>query len=171
MNKGIIDAELWAIATGLDLAGKITLQNPQTAVTIFSDSREAINTLGQLSARTGTPCLRNLIYQKLSDLERKGKSVTLKWIPGHVGPVGHDKADQNAREKAQKGGKPVEQWSSLAYIKRKLTDSHAQELANWHITKTQERKTTQQGFYISRVEKGMSKILGHTAKKYASRYL
>ncbi len=75
-------------------------------------------------------------------MERKGKPVTLRWIPGHVGLVGHDKADQIAREKAQRGGKPLEQWSSLAYIKKKLTEEHAQELANWHITKTQEKKTS-----------------------------
>lgn len=109
MNKEIIDVELWAIAIGLDIARKTTLQSPETAVTIFSDSREALNALGQLSVRNGTPYTRNLIYQNLSDLGRKGKSVTLRWIPGHMGLVGHDKADQIARKKAQKGGKPVEQ--------------------------------------------------------------
>lgn len=81
INKEIIDAELWAIATRLDAARKITLQSPQTAVTIFSDSREAFNTLGQSSVHTANPYLRNQIYQiyqKLSDMERKGKPVTLR---------------------------------------------------------------------------------------------
>ena len=78
MNKEIIDVELWAIATGLDIAGKMTLKCPKTVVTIFSDSREVLNTLGQLSVHTGTPYLRKLICQKLSNLERKGKSVTLR---------------------------------------------------------------------------------------------
>ncbi len=52
-----------------------------------------------------------------------------------------------------------------------MIESHSQELAKWHETKIQERETSQRGFYIPQVEKGMSKVLGHTAKKYASRYL
>ena len=52
-----------------------------------------------------------------------------------------------------------------------MIESHSQELAKWHETKIQERETSQRGFYIPRVGKWMSIILGHTAKKYASRYL
>ena len=113
MNKEITDAELWAIATGLGIAGKITLQSTQTAVTIFSDSRKALNTLGQLSMRTGTPYLRNLLSQKLSDLERKGKSVTLRWIPGHVGLVGMTKLTKTQEKKPKKEGSP---WSNGAHL-------------------------------------------------------
>ena len=107
-NKEIINAGLWAIAIGLETAEKVILDSHQTAITIFSDSREALTTLCQLSSRTKTPYLRNLIDQKASDLESKGKSVIIRWIPGHVGLVGHDKADQSARERARKGRKPVE---------------------------------------------------------------
>ena len=52
-----------------------------------------------------------------------------------------------------------------------MIESHSQEMAKWHETKIQERETSRRGFYSPRVEKGMSKMLGHTAKKYASRYL
>ncbi len=170
-NKEIIDAELWAIAIGLEMAEKVILRSHQTAVTIFSDSREALTTLCQLSSHTRTPYLRNLIYQKASGLERKGISVTIRWIPSHVGLVGHDKADQGARGEAQKGEKPIEQWSSLTHIKKKMIESHSQELAKWHEAKIREREASRRGFYVLRVEKGMSKVLGHTAKKYASRNL
>lgn len=83
-NKEIIDAELWAIALGLEIAGKITLNSNQTPTTIFSDSREALTTLCQLSSRTQTPYLRNLIFQKASDMESKGHSVTIRWTPSHA---------------------------------------------------------------------------------------
>lgn len=169
-NKEIIDAELWAIAIGLETAGKLILNSHPTPVTIFSDSREALTSLGQLSSRARNTYLRSLICQEASDLGSKGHSVTIRWIPSHAGLVGHDKADQSARDKAQRGGKPVEQWNSLAHVKKELAESHSQKLTRWHEMKIQERETSRQGFYIPRVEKGMSKVLGSTAKKYASRY-
>lgn len=95
---------------------------------------------------------RNPIYQKTSDLESKGHSVTIGWIPRHVRLAGHDKADQSARDKAQKGGKPVERWGSLTHIKKRLIESHALELTRWHDVKIQERETSRRGFYIPRVE-------------------
>ena len=52
-----------------------------------------------------------------------------------------------------------------------MSESHFQELAKWHEIKIQERETSRRGFYIPRVEKEMSKSLGHTAKIYALRYL
>lgn len=53
-NKEIIDAELWAILIGLETSGKITLDTHQTPITSFSDSREALNSLCQLSPITRT---------------------------------------------------------------------------------------------------------------------
>ena len=124
INREIIDAELWAIAIGLDIAEKIILKSLETTVTIFGDSRKALNTLGQLSVCTANLYFRKLICQKLSELKRKRKYVTFRWIFGHMRLVGHDKTDQIARQKAQKRGKPVEQWSLLAYIKKKLIRAH-----------------------------------------------
>lgn len=103
-------------------------------------------------------------------MESKCHSVTIRWIPSHVGLIGHDKADQSARDKSRRGGIPVEQWSSLTYIKKKLIESHSPELTRWHEAKIQERETSRRGFYIPRVEKRMSKIPGGTAKNYVSRY-
>lgn len=40
-NKETIDAELWAIANGLEIAGEAILDSHKTPITIFSDSREA----------------------------------------------------------------------------------------------------------------------------------
>lgn len=102
-NKETVEAELWAIANGLEVARETALYSHNTPITIFRNSREALTTLGQLSFHTSTPYLRNPIYQETSDLERKGHSVTIWWILSHVGLVEHDKADQSARDKARKG--------------------------------------------------------------------
>ena len=97
-NKETVDGELWAIAR------KATLNSHKTPITIFSDSQEALAILRKLGSHTRAPYLRNLIYQETSDLESKGHSVTIRWIPSHIGLVGYDKADQSARDKAQRGG-------------------------------------------------------------------
>lgn len=44
-------------------------------------------------------------------------------------------------------------------------------MTKWHEIKTQERETSWRGFYVPRTEKGMNRVLGLAAKKYASRYL
>ena len=49
-NKEVLDAELWAMAEGLETARKITLNNDDTPVTIFSDSREALTAIQQLNS-------------------------------------------------------------------------------------------------------------------------
>lgn len=65
----------------------------------------------------------------------------------------------------------VEQWSSLTYVKGKLIEPKSQELTRWHEIKSQERDTSRRGFYIPRLKRGMSEVLGSIAKKHASRYL
>lgn len=101
-NKEIIDAELWAIAIGLEIAGKITLDGRQTPIKIFSESAEALNILGRANP-SASPYLRDTIFQKTSDLTSKGHSVAIRWIPSHAGLAGHDKADQSAKKKLRKG--------------------------------------------------------------------
>lgn len=59
--------------------------------------------------------------QRTRDLGRNGHLVTIRWIPSHVGLLGHDKADKNARAKAHKGGKPLEKWSSLTHMKESVS--------------------------------------------------
>ena len=154
----------------LEMARKITLNNNNTPITIFSDSREALIAIRQLTSGTSSPYLRNLIYQRNLDLGSNGHFVTIRWIPGHVGLIGHDKADQSAKDKAGKGGKPLEQWSSLSHIKKKLNESKSQELARWHEIKTQERESSRRGFYVPWIKGKINGVLGNTSKKYALRY-
>lgn len=104
-------------------------------------------------------------------MEKKGHLVTLLWIPSHIGLLGHGKAGIGAKDRARKGGRPVEQWSSLTHIKKRLTDSHNQKLIRWHEVETSASEANRRSFYIPPLEKGMNKVLGNTAKKYALRFL
>lgn len=69
-----------------------------------------------------------------------------------------------AKNRAEKGGKQAERWSSLAYIKENLAQTRYKELAKWHEMKTQEREISRQGFYIPWTETKINPILGNTPK-------
>lgn len=136
---------------------------------MFTDSREALITIQQSFPRTDSPYLRDLIYQRALDLKDNGHSVTIR-IPAQVGLVGYDRADQSAKNRAHRGGKPIEQWSSLTHIWKKWIGSRFSELVRWHETKRDEREASQRGFYIPRLKTGMNELLSSKQKKYASRY-
>ena len=154
--------------TSLILCRWVVTRYENTLITIFSDTQEALMEFQKVSPLINSPYLKGLIHQRTNNLKHHGHPVTFCWIPSQIG---HDQADQKAKDKACRGRKPEEQWSSLTYVKRKLVESQAQELTRWHETKSQERETSRRGFYIPRLEKGMSKLLRSASKKYASRYL
>ena len=84
--------------------------------------------------------------------------------------MGNEKADLAAKNRAQRGGKQVERWSSLAYIKKNLTEIRAKELIEWHQTQTQERETSRRGFYVPWTKNGINPTLGSAPKKDAARF-
>lgn len=69
-------------------------------IIVFTDSREALINIQQSSSRTGSPYLRDMIYHRALDLKDNGRSVTVRRIPGHVGLVGHDRANRSAEDRA-----------------------------------------------------------------------
>lgn len=147
-NKEILDAELWAIANGLEAARKMK-QETNTPIIIFSYSREALAEIQKMNPYTGSPYLKSLIHQKTNDMKEHGHSVTIRWIQSHVGLVGHDQADQKAKNRACRGGKLEEQWSSLTHVKPKLIESQAQELATGTRLRDEKEKLVK-GVFIFR---------------------
>ena len=87
-----------------------------------------------------------------------------------MGLVGHDKADQSAKDRARRAGRPAEQWSSLTHIWKKLTESRSSEPVRWHEVKRNEREASRRGFCVPRLKTGMNELLSSAPKKYASRY-
>ena len=71
-NKEILDAELWAISMALEAARRETRQNLEAPITVFTDSREALATLQQISPCSSSPFLRDLIRQMTLDLKDAG---------------------------------------------------------------------------------------------------
>ena len=93
-----------------------------------------------------------------------------RWIPAHSDLIENDKAHLAAKSRAEKGGKQAESWSSLAYIKKNVSQIRGKELTSWHERKTQERETSRHGFYIPWTKAEINPVLGKTPKKYAARY-
>ena len=93
-----------------------------------------------------------------------------RWISAHSDLIGNGKAHLAAKSRAEKGGKQAESWSSLAYIKKNVSQIRGKELTSWHERKTQERETSCHGFYIPWTKAEINSVLGMTPKKYAARY-
>jgi kelch-like protein 2/3 len=89
-SSSIYTAELYA----LQMAFNIAMQSPHTHFVIFTDS------LSSLSALNGNkldhPSIIELL-EKHSRLVLQGNSITLAWLPSHVGIKGNDKADSLAK--------------------------------------------------------------------------
>lgn len=77
-NKEILDADLWAIAMTLEAAKRETRGNFGAPITVFTDSREALTTIQQVSPRISSPFLRDLIYQRALDLKNGGSLVIIR---------------------------------------------------------------------------------------------
>lgn len=97
-------------------------------VTIFSNSQKVLTVIQKFNFYTKILYLRNLIYQKTLNLENNSHLATIKQIPSCIRLVGHDKANQNVKNKAQKRRKPIKQWSFLTYIKKLLDKLNLQEM-------------------------------------------
>ena len=107
-NKETLDVELWAISEALDTAMREILTVDNTLITIFCDSQKALTTIRQPPSQKENRFLRGQIYYKAKKLKTNGHMVVCRWIPGHTGLIGNEKADLAARNKAEKGGKQAE---------------------------------------------------------------
>ena len=169
-NKEILDAELWAISDALVIAIRETSNANNTPITIFCDSQKALQAIQHPPSHKENRFLRGQIYHKAKKLQNIGHPVVCRWTPGHSGLEGNKRADLMAKNRAEKGGKQAECWSSLAYIKEILAQAQSRELAKWHEVKTQEREVSRRGFYIPWTKANINPVLGNAPKKYASRY-
>ena len=75
-----------------------------------------------------------------------------------------------ARNRAENGGRLTERWSSLAYVRKNMSEIRSKSIARWHETETHEREISRRGYYSPRTKEGISLMLGKSSKKYASRY-
>lgn len=102
-NKEVLDAELLAISDVLDIAAKETLNIKNVLVTIFCDSQEALRVIKHPPLHERNRFLEGFINEKTKRFESNGYHVTTQWIPRYSGLVGNDKANQAAKNRAERG--------------------------------------------------------------------
>ena len=142
------------------------IQNSKNApITVFCDSQKALTAIQHTLSGKENRYLRGLIYDRARELQKMGHSIVFRWIPAHSGLIGNDKAHIAAKSRAEKGGKQAESWSSLAYIKKNVSQIRGKELTSWHERKTQERETSRHGFYIPWTKAEINPVLGKAPKR------
>ena len=94
----ITSAELVAIDMAIVHALSPSIKN-DSKVAIISDSKAALMSLRRGAKEVARPDLVCKITERLSTLrDTKNISVTLVWIPSHIGVTGNDKADAAANK-------------------------------------------------------------------------
>jgi ribonuclease HI len=69
----------------------------QKDIAIYTDNQASIWSVAKAEGRLGAYILADIAQQVL-DLQNKGYSVTVRWIPAHVGILGNEAADLAAKE-------------------------------------------------------------------------
>ena len=91
--SSIFTAELWAIYCAIDIIKTSTF----SSFVVFVDSRSVLETISQFNK---THPIVTMIIQDVVELEESGKSLTFCWCPAHVGIMGNEKADEQAKRAA-----------------------------------------------------------------------
>lgn len=110
----VYQAELLAIC----VATREILKSPKCTFGIYSDSRSSLETI------TNNRALHPLAVEtrkNLSDIKSQNKVVSLFWIKAHAGLVGNERADQLAKDAAQKlKRQPDYDQCPVSFVKRQI---------------------------------------------------
>ncbi len=113
---------MWGISEAFKVAEKIIRQVQESwVINIFCDSQSIINNLRECNVGAGQ-ALKLQIYQKAQELVERGHSILIRWIPGHSGVEGKERADKAAKEAALGRRVRKAKWTSLTHVRRQITD-------------------------------------------------
>ncbi|ODM18571.1 hypothetical protein SI65_06443 [Aspergillus cristatus] len=106
LGKGheVFDAELLGAVQAVQVAEKVGDQRP---VTILLDSQAAIARLRHTQPGPGQ-ALAIQIHAIAKRLRVQGRQLIIRWVPGHAGVEGNERADQAAKQAAKPEQKPLQ---------------------------------------------------------------
>jgi ribonuclease HI len=91
-------AELQGISLALQIAQEYASRNgTRRNVAIYTDNQAAIWSIAKAEGRSGAYILAD-IAQQVQELQDKGRTVTVRWIPAHVGIPGNEAVDKAAKK-------------------------------------------------------------------------
>jgi ribonuclease HI len=167
-NKEVFDAELYAIYQAIIRFGKRREHNK--AYTIFADAQAALQRCETDADGPGQALAREIIGWSNSIVARKN-TITLRWVPGHKGVTGNEKADEYAKRGAHdpdegtRFSKTHRNVASKAFLKRSAADTKRTQATAWIKARTSQRRA-----YILPKKTGFRVKLRNEKKEVASRY-
>jgi ribonuclease HI len=91
-------AELQGINLALQIAQEYASRNgARRDVAIYTDNQAAIWSIAKAEGRSGAYILADIARQ-VEELQDNGRTVTVRWIPAHVGIPGNEAVDKAAKE-------------------------------------------------------------------------
>lgn len=76
--------------------------------------------------------LKMQIYQKAKMLVQQGHDISVRWVPGHSGVEGKEKADKATKEAAIGERVRTAKCTSLTHVKRQITEKKKLQISTWH---------------------------------------
>ncbi|XP_042144178.1 uncharacterized protein LOC120848677, partial [Ixodes scapularis] len=95
ITTSVKEAELQAIKTAVESAEQ---EKHKSNIYVFTDSKEAVRELKKHDSRSKTV---KSIKATARQLRAEGRTIKIRWIPGHQGIHGNDEAHAAAREQLQ----------------------------------------------------------------------
>ena len=131
----VFQAELFALYQ----ATKIAVGSSEQTVRILSDSRSALELLGDQDA---SHPIAFFIKENLKRAKKENKDVKLFWVKAHAGIPGNERADELAKNAAQNTRKaPDYDECPISYIKRKAREATVETWNNRYV-QSEKGKTT-----------------------------
>ncbi|GFR20060.1 RNase H domain-containing protein [Trichonephila clavata] len=100
-SMSVFSAELTAILVAL----QHILVSDHRHLCVYTDSMSALKSLHSLTERRHPTVMEILLLQR--KLERKGFDIVFCWVPGHVGILSNEQADNAARSLSDHMQQPV----------------------------------------------------------------
>jgi ribonuclease HI len=142
-NKEVFDAEMYALGLALQEAQRYTTGWGYTEVEIRCDAQAALQRI-----KHNRPGPGQWLAQRVIDLEAElleaGMKVTFRWVKGHKGLEGNERADEAAKQATDPRTRRIHyeaSFASLAHINRVTTERKWEESKEWLVAQCRGNRT------------------------------